>query len=208
MANLISKKIFNSFNYQITKSFSLIKSMEGVGSTKINSKLQIKQAEFYEIVELSFIKIFIAWEQFLEAIFIRHLVSRGNSRVKSYINAKSLNHAYQIVKENRPYPDWTNRDTVLRKANLFLKNGEPYKTTLNSISSDLEDIKTIRNSIVHMSNNSQEKLKSLIRSSLSMSPSGISAGKFLLNIKNKPGENYIEHYSNILISAAKDISKF
>ncbi len=190
------------------KSFNLIKSMEEIRSTKINSKCQIKQTEFYEVVELSFIKIFIAWEQFLEKVFIRHLGSQKNSKVKSYIKAKNLNHAYKIVKENKPYPDWTNKDVVLRKANLFFKDGEPYRTALSLIASDLEDIKTIRNSIVHMSNNSQEKFKSLIRSSLNRSPSGMSAGKFLLTIKNRPGETYMEHYSNILISTAKNIAKF
>lgn len=208
MPNPTFKKILNSFNLQVIQEFNLIKSIERVRKIHINFKCQLSQNELYEIVELSFIRIFIAWEQFLEDMFTRHLISQKKSKIKSYVSAKSLKHAYEIVKENKPYPDWTNKDVVLRKANLFFKEGEPYMTALNSISSYLEEIKTIRNSIVHMSTNSQENFKSLVRIKMASSPRGISAGKFLLSIKNPPAETYIEYYANILKSSARLISNF
>lgn len=208
MPNPTFKKIFDSFEIQLIQAFDLIKSVKNVRSTLINSRSQISQSELYEIVELSFIKIFIAWEEFLEDMFIRHLMPQKKSKIKSYVHAQSLKHAYEIVKENKPYPDWTNKDEVVRKANIFFKDGAPYKNVLNSINSDLDDIKTIRNSIVHMSNKSRDGFKSLVRKKMGGSPRGISAGMFLLSIKTLPEGTYIEYYSNLLKASAKLISNF
>ena len=130
------------------------------------------------------------------------------SKIKSYVKAKSLSHAYQIIKGDKSFPDWTSRELILLRANLFFKDGSPYKNALNSITQELSEIKVIRNSIVHMSISSQEKFKSLVRTTPDLSPNGTTAGKFLLSIKNRPQETYIEYYAKTLKNTAKFISEF
>jgi hypothetical protein len=117
---------------------------------------------------------------------------------KTYVNPKTKKHVYDFLKEGRDYADWTSPNIVIRKANLFFKDGKPYKNHLISITQDIQDMKTLRNAIVHISKESQEKFKTLVRKRFGYAKTMITPGEFLSTpVKNK-NLVYISYFRNQL----------
>lgn len=204
-----TNKVLEVFNQQVELSYSLIKSVGLVKEAYSKCQPKLSHSDLLQVIELSFVKIFLAWEQFLEDTFVRYMIGvRGKNKVKSYLKPKSLNHAFEILKEGKPFPDWTNIDGILRKANIYFKEGEPYRSNLNLIKSELEDMKFIRNAIVHMSGIAEEKFKSVVRSNIGTFPRGMTPGKFLYSIKSqRPKITYLEFYIDKLKLIAERIVK-
>jgi hypothetical protein len=111
------KETKKEFKQQIKGSFKLIQSI---------GQISLPQEEIYLIYELSFLKIFLAWEWFIEKTFILYMISKKANK-GSYVNPKNEKHAYDFVREGRDYVDWTSPDVVIRKAKIFFKDGKPYK---------------------------------------------------------------------------------
>ena len=167
------------FDSEMKKSFDLI--------AKINQiKPPLPSKYVFSIVELSFLKTYLAWELFLEESFIRYMIGGKTStgyKVVSYVNPKTRLRAREFIKEGKNYANCT-PDEIIRKANLFFKE-EPYGMTLRPIISQLNEMKCIRNRITHGSHHSNEKFKSLVRSKASYAPNGITVGAFLLKIESR-----------------------
>jgi hypothetical protein len=129
MPNSELNKVKDEFKQQMKRSFELIQSIYKI-------KPPLLQDQIYMIYELSFLKFFLAWEWFIENTFILYILGhRTDIRYmpKAYVRPKDQYHAYQFIKEGREYADWTSPDIVIRKANLFFEDGEPYKNVLNPI---------------------------------------------------------------------------
>lgn len=199
MAQSKLDKIKKEFKQNMIKSFELIKIISQAGTTLPKEKI-------YLIYELSFLRLFLTWEWFIEETFISYMLGMKTSkgyRAKTYVKPKNKKHAYEFVREGRDYADWTSPDVVIRKASLFFEDGEPYKDALISIGEDIKNMKTIRNAIVHISQDAQEKFKSLVRIKLGYAKRGITPGEFLsTSIKN---ETIITHFRNKLELASDKI---
>ncbi|MGB9914699.1 MAG: hypothetical protein ACPLIG_04845 [Candidatus Bathyarchaeales archaeon] len=112
----------------------------------------IPKPMLYSINELSFLKLFISWEHFLEQAFIRFMCGAKNSAGlprEIYVNPTSLEHALSMLKQKQRYVDWTIVDDVIKRAKLYFKDGEPFSTALGQASAHLTEMKIIRNRIVH-----------------------------------------------------------
>ncbi len=190
------RKLFNS---EIKKSFDLI--------AKVNElKPPLQQRYVFLIVELSFLKIYLAWEQLLEETFIRYMTGGKTFKgykVSSYVSPKNYIHAQELINEGKEYSNWT-PDEIIRKASLFFKK-EPYKNALKPIIQQLNEMKCIRNRIVHGSHHSNEKFKSLVRSKISYAPVGITAGDFLLKMESETKKTFFEFYTDFIVNASKKI---
>lgn len=191
------------FIQNMDKSLELIK--------QINKIHQLSIGVIYSIYELSFLKIYLSWESFISRVFILFMVGEKTDNgysPKKYIIPKDEVHAYEIIKGNLQYVDWLNLEFIRRQSDLFFENGEPFKTVLFSNATNkeiLQNMKILRNRIVHASPEAKEKYEKLLRNEFGFA-SNITPGEFLLSMRNKkPKISYIEYYKKILEVASNDI---
>jgi len=212
MAKIKIIPLREEFERQISDNFSLIESL--IEIKKKHKKLKIKptlsQDNIYLVAELSFLKIFVAWEQFLESSFINYMLggetNRGR-RAKRCIFPRDSKHALSIVCEGRPFANWATPSEVIRKAELFFTKGSPFKDSLSPIQETINDMQIIRNHLAHMSVESRDKFKDLVRSELGYFPYKNTPGKFLLtkNPLTRPQIIFLRYYTDILKDATKKI---
>lgn len=167
--------------------------------------------DIYSIYELSFLKIYLSWESFISRVFILFMVGKKTDSgyvPKRYVKPKDENHAYDIIKSGRPFPEWLNLEFVREKSELFFEKGEPFKTVLYSnatVKEALQNMKILRNKIVHASQETKEKYENLLRNEFGFA-SKITPGEFLSRIRDRdPKISYIEYYKKIIEVASNDI---
>ena len=197
-------RIKDEFIQNMNKSLDLIKRIN-----KIDSMLS--SDEIYSIYELSFLKIYLSWESFIGRIFILYMIGEKTDSgyaPKRYVTPRDEKHAYDIIKSGRPFPNWLDIEFIREKSELFFENGEPFKTALYSktnIRGGLQNMRVLRNIIVHASEEAEEKYKNMLRNGLGSAPN-ISPGEFLSRMRiGKPKVPYIVYYKKILEVASNDI---
>jgi len=165
--------------------------------------------EIVVITESAFLRMFIAWEGFLEKSFVHYLTgntSISGKQITCYANPKDDIHANQILIGMNKYFDWSTPETVRRLSKLFLENGEPYETTLASITSDIYDLKTIRNSVAHISSTTNKNLDSLGTRKLQRPCSNITVYDLILATDPlNPTKTVLQSYQDTLAAAAHQI---
>lgn len=166
------------------------------------------QKEF--IVSSTFLKMFIFWEAFLESSFCKYLageLSTTGVEINRYANAKNSEHALKLLIGTQKYVDWANQDIVRRLANLYLENGEPYNTNLLSISTELADLKTVRNAAAHLSSTTQPQLNALSNRILGGDAANSTVASFVMSIHPlDETKTVFQYYQNILDITAENIA--
>jgi hypothetical protein len=134
------------------------------------------------ISELAFLRCFLAWEVLLEESFYQYALGRpapSGARFPCYLTPNSMEHAKQVIRGGRGFVTWTDSSRIIERAEMFLRDGEPYATALGTISSDLADMVKIRNRIAHRSERATEDFLALVRRKRGYVPQGESPGRFL-----------------------------
>lgn len=176
------------------------------GSYKIAANLR----EF--ISESAFLKIFVAWETFVENCFIDYLINEEsilNRRPAKWANPIDRKHANQLVIGNQKHMDWSNPETIRKISKIFFHQGYVFDTALSSIHADLMDIKAIRNSAAHLSSTTTTKLDGVANRILSTHSVNFTAYKLLFH--NDPRslpvtQTVLDRYLNLLDIAAEEIA--
>jgi hypothetical protein len=81
------------------------------------------------IYELAFLRCFLAWEVFLEGTFYAYMLQKASpngSHFSCYMSPRDEQHARDIIRGNRRYATWARSSDVIRRAELYFSNGEPY----------------------------------------------------------------------------------
>jgi hypothetical protein len=152
------------------------------------------------IAEFSFLKAFIAWEGFLEEVFLQYLLGTPSLSGKvalRYASPFSEEHARSMLVGNLKFVDWTNPQVVRTLAAIYFEKGEPISTIISSIEADLIDLKTIRNAAAHHDSTTGKKLDALASRKLNRLCVNISVSDFILSQDPNNGatgtilENYI-----------------
>jgi hypothetical protein len=194
MLNSELNRAKDEFKQQMKRSFELIQSIN-------EAQPCFPPDQIYLAYEFCFLTCFLAWERFVENTFVLYMLGKKTDEgygPKSYVKPVNREHAYDFVREGRDYADWTSPDIVIRKSTLFFENGDPYRGALGPVTSDIKDMKTIRNAIVHMSAESREKVRTLIRDKLVYARGGITVGEFLSAMLKGRNVTYITHYRELL----------
>ena len=199
------RKIYKNFNLTIKKSFEWIQVINDLSNIR-DSK--IKKEHIYFAYELAFIKIFTGWERFLQDSFISYMT--GSSIVqykpKLYLKRIRKDHALKILSGTEDYPDWSKIEEVYTLAQLYFVDGEPFMLALQQIETYFNDMKKIRNAIVHISSKSEEKYQGLVRARMSSYHPAISPGEFLRLPCRKGGTvTFLEFYVSYLETASNKI---
>lgn len=163
------------------------------------------------MLELAFLRAFLAWEIFLEETFLLYLMGQKPPRgrgPKRYTFPPNLQTAGEwIIPERRQYAEWTNCQDVCRRAERFFQKGRPYADVLRSRQNIFDESKRIRNAIVHTSGSAQNEFETLIRYKLGVLPPNTTVGSFLCTVKpdSSPPQSFLEHYLGKIEFVAKTI---
>jgi hypothetical protein len=134
------------------------------------------------MVERLFELLFMNFENFIENAYISYANGfpsiNGNSPVRYVILSSDIDiiNLYCGFKE---YPDWTRWDSLVSYSSLFF-NPSPFIHIKNYMAC-LNEIKTIRNALAHISGSSQTKFETLVRNRVGYFPAtGMSVSDYLL----------------------------
>lgn len=152
----------NDFRNSIVQAKSFI-AIAFMMDTAGNYLLVPTQRDF--IADSAFMKIFIAWESFLESATIRYMLgeqSISGTPVTRYVQPLDQAHAHKMLIGTQKYVDWANPEIVRKLCNIFFDPlSNPFNTFISSINSDLIDLKTIRNAAAHLSSTTSAQLNSV-----------------------------------------------
>jgi len=198
------RKIKSDFDRSLHNSFALLRDINRLANL---GDINLTTSTIYNIHEVCFLKIFTAWERFLEDAFIAYLTGKStrNCKPQRIVKRISENKAYELLRGTKPYPNWTNIADILQLANLFFKSGVPFSKPLESIRSQFSEIKKTRNAIVHISKTAHTDFLNLVRGKLAKFDSTITPGHFLSQINSKSRKPYIAYYTEYLRYAAEEI---
>ena len=200
-------EIFTVLEKQCDDSLKIIDTVNKPEYLETDEKKTIRDL----VVMQAFMRVFNAWEQFLEnstkAYALGEKSLLGYSPPK-YVNPLDEDHADRLIKGTNTYPDWTDAEKVLKIETAFFENGEPYTTALNGFSSKYKEIKKVRNEIAHNSKNSKDEFDTLVRNVLRASAVGISVTDFLLSRKHRTDPYFYWSYITYIKNAARLISEF
>lgn len=195
------KAILGDFLSQIKSSQALLNKVKSLRMPRIYIEM---------VTELAFLRLLLAWENFLEESFIRYMV--GSKSPSGFCPARTvtpatLRKALEIICGDRQYVEWISASEVIRRAERFFKDGEPYKNALESALTDLSEMNTIRNRIAHRSKSSKEKFSDLVRRKLGYGKQGMTSGRFLLTAKpmTSPQIVFFDDYVKLIETAGRII---
>ena len=119
-----------------------------------------------QITIAALLNMFIAWERFLElsltTLMIGGATLSGTSPVR-YVVPPTLDTAREMIIGVMRYFDYANHDNMRKMATLYFNQGYPYEPHLSGISSELADLRAMRNASAHITSTTQTSLESLAR---------------------------------------------
>jgi len=166
------------------------------------------------IFELAFHKVFIAYEVFLENIFVGYMLgaeSPQKYKPHRYVSPQDEAHARKmILQDYSGYADWSTPSKLINRAEYCFKNGEPFKSGMSAMYSVAQDIKTIRNAISHKSIKTHDKFKEVVRRYLVTLPAGqkITVGWFLRlqNNSTTVPQDYLDMFCQEILNFSSRIA--
>jgi len=163
------------------------------------------------VITSAFLKMFIYWESFIEESFSKYLtgeLSTNGTGVTCYISPNDREHALKILIGTQKYVDWANHEIVRRLAKLYLENGEPLASNIASISSELSDLKTVRNAAAHLSSTTRHQLDALSSRILSQNITNTDVATFMMQLHPSDStKTVLQYYQNLLDIAAENIAE-
>jgi hypothetical protein len=199
MAKTSAKAAFTALTRQLDQSIQLVTALRGRGTPFF----QLRQ-----ISELAFLRVFMAWEVFLEDSFTRFMCgasSLSGSRPKSYVRPLNIDHARDlIIGPKLRFADWSDPQVVIGRANLIFATGEPFATPIKAATRELNEMRTIRNYIAHRSVYSREQFNRLVQVRLGVARK-FAPGVFLLTPSPVPLQTYLDYFSSYISTAAQQI---
>lgn len=194
-------------------------SYEGINENPIHPVQATK------IIELSFMNIISAWEEFIQAVFIRYMIGgvseAGYSPSLRIGKCQSLNHAFETISGKDgfdpavDYLDWSNWPKVILKAKIYFHDAKPFSNLTANQTHLLRDSVILRNRIAHSSDKCKRDFRDLAKRYLALKktqslPKGLTVGR-LLNSEGVRGfskeyrsNNYYQSFS-VLFHELADI---
>ena len=163
------------------------------------------------MVELAFLRGFLAWESFLEESFILHMLGKKPRRGKPpvrYVLPPNRKLAFELASAGLDYAKWESAKDVATRATRFFRDGRPFTSALRAKQNTLDDARTLRNAVAHRSEAAQRKFERLARNELGGAlPPGITVGRFLNTTRSPsiPPESFLEYYLGTLQLVAEQI---
>jgi len=195
MRRMNVQPILNEFTSKVNDSLDLAKAASGLYEKRGGKLRQITSGRQRLLNEMSFLQIFLAWEDFLDQTFIGYMCggkTASGYRPKSFIKPINMKHARDVLRGARPFVDWLNGQEVIDRAKLYFNDGEPYCKALQGALVKLDEMKTIRNAIAHRSEKSRLELENCCRRIHGYRLRRLSPGLLLMTVAKKSGVTYVD----------------
>jgi len=163
------------------------------------------------IVEMAFLRTFLAWEVFVEESFILYLCGQKPPRGRApfrHAFPSNLEVAIKwVIPEGRAYARWNVVGDVSQRAERFFRDGRPFAAVLRGNQNVLDETLTIRNAIAHRSTSARLKFENLVRPKLGTLPPKLTVGGFLGTTApgSSPPVSFLEFYVGKVDLAARQI---
>jgi hypothetical protein len=152
--------------------YEQVQKVATVRATASHPRLHVKQVR--RVVELAFMGLIAAWEDFLEGTLVRYVAGaktksgfKPNLRVGA---AKSIEHAYQLVTgdpdhdSSKHYVSWNDPNAIGKLAKVLFEAGRPFAGNLDGTHcQSLKDAVKLRNRVAHSSEKCREDFKEVAR---------------------------------------------
>ncbi len=174
------------------------------------NQARFKKEHYIQIVELSFMRLFLTWEGFIEEAFILYLLGKeapNGFRPSRHATPLNRQHAIELLASDARHTDWTAAAKIVSRADRFFLNGEPFVAVIRPQSNLLDNMKTIRNALSHDSEEAFGKFQTLVRNELTFFPNGMVPGTFLATTKPHvtPPVTFLQFYADTFRSMAESI---
>jgi hypothetical protein len=163
------------------------------------------------MMELAFLRAYLAWEVFLEESFICYLLGmtapRGPTPRRFTFPPGRREAKEWVVPEGREYASW-DANAVRRRSQRFFHGGSPFHRALLSHQTALDQTRTIRNAIAHESDKAQDRFKNVARTVLGGAlPPNLTIGRFLNSTVpgSAPPQSFLEFYLERIQLVARNI---
>lgn len=168
------------------------------------------QREF--ITDSAYLKMFISWETFIESSFIQYMLGEPSilgTSITRYVQPIDKEHAKNLLIGTNRYVDWANPENIKRLCKLYFASGNHFETYINSISSDLSDLRTIRNAAAHLTSTTQKPLDGVGTRMLNRQCNNLKVSDILLALdpNSNVGDTILNTYLNKLDVCAEGIAK-
>ena len=113
-----------------------------------------------------------------------------------------------LVKSSMLFLDWSSPDTLIERAEAYLKDGYPLKTPLSTNLESLRTLKRVRNHIAHMSSKSMVEFKKVLKTHHGTIPLGLArSGEYLLlPCKNDSTTYYLNSFMDLMEDVAVKVT--
>lgn len=177
------------------KSFNKLRPMTVNHGGNLRSS-PIHPSEATKFVELCFMANLIAWEDFVETVFIKYMLGssspNGSYPTKKLGPFQTQEHAYQVLSGNtvfkvgKDFLSWTDLKLIQSRAKLFFDRGHPFTGIIDQYRDRLSDGFKLRNRVAHSSASCAMKFKEVSNRFQgvpggSKLPRGLTVGKLLVN---------------------------
>lgn len=165
------------------------------------------------LYELAYLRIFISWEVFLEASFLRYLCGLHSHRHGAQVMAggqpyhKTIDDAENAMLGNWHYFLWANTDKVLAMVKKHLDKGR-HQTIIAAARGRLDNYAAIRHRVAHGQSDAILKFDNAAMALAGRRNFGSKAGRFLraFNTSVSPPLRWIESIARVLKSLASAIA--
>lgn len=161
------------------------------------------------IVDAAILKFYKAWETYLESIFKCFLLGEctlKGTNIKTFAKARNEKHATKLLVGINKYFDWSNPEYVKQLSCLFLEESNIIESTINSISIELGDLRTIRNASAHLTATARKPLESLYQRKTGKQMNGVTPYDIILLTEPNSKITYWDFYQRTLDVAAENIA--
>lgn len=164
------------------------------------------------IYEMAYLRIFLAWEVFLEQTFLRYICGYRNSTgteplaaASSYFS--SIAAASTAILNGRTYLLWHNPTHVSNRVQNYLANGLHF-TVIQSALNDLEWYASIRHRIAHSQEDAKNKFDAATLGLNTLRYKGSKPGVFLRDWNNTlpVPERWLSFIATHLLNLANQIT--
>lgn len=171
----------------------------------------ITKSQLHFLTESIFFRAYRSYECFVRDLFILYCLGKttlSGESVTPFLKPKNFIHAEAMVQSSMHFLDWTNPETVVDRAELYLLNGFPFKLPYTLNLEALHDFRRIRNHIAHDSKESFNAYLAVVRKHYKTNPLTMpSPGEFLLAEETTTPRRYkLLAFFDLLLNLANDLT--
>lgn len=213
MSELSVEYCLRNLDENISKALNLLSEINDYRVVQPTGKLiKISSRQREVFAAISLLRMHLAWEDYIENVFIRYLcggrTSSGYSPILigTGIPVRNMRMAISLLLGTSNFLNWSPTH-IESRARHFFSLGEPFVSTINTARNSLTQMNIVRNRFAHRSEYASVEFINVVRTTFGYIPRGINPGRFLLMTDPAtPSIRFIDKYAAILRVSAHNIA--